>query len=591
MAKKKGLFSKFKKSLSKKSDDISEEIDDDAIELDEFDEQFIEVDEDDNSQILNEREFQGENTGIFAKIKSKISKSDVVDDEEFEDEDEYIDDADDQGIEETATNTAEKDSGFFSKVKSKLSRNDKENQEEIHEEIEELEGDDESGPIELNADSEDEQEAASQETKTVQIIADSTNTEIKVNVPQDLTSIENSLDTLEELNQEEQAEQNLETNNISNDIIEEVDTEDEYEEDLAPPPKNLRLKAIDNLVAKFKNREAGKRAFNLAPKANGKSKTSSSGSEQLILSILGKDGRAKTHKVFIYALSLTLFYNVGKFTGLFLGKEKPQAPQSNFSRPKTYNPRKDIAAIERNNIFNALESEEEKVVKDEPKKTTEPEIKVCLTAQSKSRLSLKLLHTVVLQDTVKSVASVSKRGKILNIREGERIDNLAEIGRIENKRIIFKNLSSKKCEYIASEKDKKALFPEPKIVSAKEGKKLTKKSNRDNIQVEGNKFKIKKSLRDELLSNVGEILTQARAVPIKNPDGTLSFKMTEVVPGSIFSQLNIKNGDIVTGLNGRKIKNMNELMSMFGKIKQNNNYEITIKRDGAEQNLNYNFTD
>ena len=576
MAKKKGLFSKFKKSISKKSDDISEDINDEAVELEEFDNEFIEVDEDeiDDSQILDEEDFQEEKTGLFAKIKSKMVKKEAIDHEEEEADEDDEDDED-----ELENNTKQDNSGFFAKVKSKISKSDSE-EDEVEEEFIE---DNEAEVYEDEA-SLDTQDAPSEETKSVQIIADSTNTEIKVNIPEDLTNIEHSLDTIEELEQEEPQAV------IEPEELEEP--EEDFEDELPPPPKKLRLKAIDNLVAKFKNRESGKKRFSLAPRTPGKLKNSSTGSEQLILSILGKDGRAKTHKFFVYALCLTLFYNVGKFTGLFLGKEKPQTAQSNFSRPKTYNPRKDIAAIERNNIFNALESEEEKVVKDEPKKTKEPEIKVCLTAQSQSSLSLKLLHTVVLQDTVKSVASVSKRGKILNIREGERIDNLAEIGRIENKRIIFKNLSSKKCEYIASEKDeKKSLFPEPKIVSAKEGKKLTKGLKGDNIQVEGNKFKIKKSLRDDLLSNVGEILTQARAVPIKNPDGTLSFKMTEVVPGSIFSQLNIKNGDIVTGLNGRKIKNMNELMSMFGKIKQNNNYEITIKRDGAEQNLNYNFTD
>ena len=32
---------------------------------------------------------------------------------------------------------------------------------------------------------------------------------------------------------------------------------------------------------------------------------------------------------------------------------------------------------------------------------------------------------------------------------------------------------------------------------------------------------------------------------IKNPDGSLSFKMTDVVPGSIYSQLDISDGDII----------------------------------------------
>ena len=92
-----------------------------------------------------------------------------------------------------------------------------------------------------------------------------------------------------------------------------------------------------------------------------------------------------------------------------------------------------------------------------------------------------------------------------------------------------------------------------------------------------------------MLKNIQNVLTQARAVQIKNPDGSLSFKMTDVVPGSIYSQLDISDGDIISEINGKKIENINEILTLFGKIKDIDNLSLTILKDGQKQEKDYEF--
>ena len=98
-----------------------------------------------------------------------------------------------------------------------------------------------------------------------------------------------------------------------------------------------------------------------------------------------------------------------------------------------------------------------------------------------------------------------------------------------------------------------------------------------------------KSVLSEALSNISEILTQARAVTIKNPDGSLSFKIMEIVPDSIYAKLGIENEDTITQINGEKIKSVNEVMKYFGNIKNMDQLNLSIKRNGVESNKNYNF--
>ena len=111
----------------------------------------------------------------------------------------------------------------------------------------------------------------------------------------------------------------------------------------------------------------------------------------------------------------------------------------------------------------------------------------------------------------------------------------------------------------------------------------------ERIRNEGNSFKIKETLREEMLGNISSVITQAKAIPINNGDGTLSFKITEIVPGSIYSQLNIQENDIITGINGKKVNSINEVTSLLGKIRDITNLSITVERDGEETTQDYSF--
>ncbi len=246
-----------------------------------------------------------------------------------------------------------------------------------------------------------------------------------------------------------------------------------------------------------------------------------------------------------------------------------------------------LAQLEGNDLFRAPRKGKQPV-KVAPKVKEEA---ICLDAKKKSNLSIKLLNTVVLQDEVKSLASVQNRKDAEYLRKGDSIPGVLEVGRISKERLFFKNLKTRECEYIENSpkgpkrsNSKIAIVKEPR-----KAKKILDSASKNGISNVGNQFKIKKEVRERMLENISEVLTQARAVQIKNPDGSLSFRMQEVVPGSIYSQLNIENGDVVSGINGNKIKNVSELMQLFGKIDKIDHFELTVKKKGIEQNLQYDF--
>jgi type II secretion system protein C len=300
--------------------------------------------------------------------------------------------------------------------------------------------------------------------------------------------------------------------------------------------------------------------------------------------------RVKIHSWFFILIIICSTYIVGKTFALFFSKSttivaRPMASPLSFNPQDTI--REDIGKITTSNLFNIKENEKASNVGESKKDIASI---VCLQADHPSTLSAKLIDTVILQDSVKSVASVQMRGTedLLNLREGEKIDNSTEISKITRQKLILKNLQTGDCEYLLADNEENLPVSPMKILSAKEGRSLFK-SNNPNIKNVGNNFKIKKAYRETMMNNMSEILTQAKAIQITNPDGSLSFKMTEIVPGSLYSQLNIQENDIVSTINGKKIENLNELMGFLGKIREIDNMQIGVNRNGMSENLEYNF--
>ncbi len=313
---------------------------------------------------------------------------------------------------------------------------------------------------------------------------------------------------------------------------------------------------------------------------------------QFIENLFSEKFRPVVHATFTLSLFVSIAYAIGKISAVMItpqikiAKIPTSTIDANIAWEKSIQQIENIKTV---NLFNVKSDENSGPIKAPVKsKSNLP----CFEADAPTNLNIKLVSTTVLQDTKKSIVTLQKgsESKLLHLRELEKIEDFIEIGKISTKKVIFKNLEMQSCEFISIE-DKNASKVPIKILDEKTGKKLmeAKIQKNPNITVEGNKFTIKKKFRDEVLKDLNNILTQARAIQIMNPDGTMSFRMTEIVPGSIYSQLNIKDGDIISGFDGKPIKSLNELMLYMGKIKELDNINMTVSRDGIEERLEYQF--
>lgn len=363
-----------------------------------------------------------------------------------------------------------------------------------------------------------------------------------------------------------------------------------------PPVKKTFKAKVSDAVATLKSsfNKKGKPSFVMkGGDSKIMAKLSAINFDEIFNNIFSPQNRPKAHRIYLAVFFIFGSYITGRMISGFLtptpSGKVPSSKQA-LALNKADQLRSKLTGMRNNDLFQAPEETKAPVIGKQPKKSDYVEPKICKEASKKSALGIKLLNTVILQDSVKSLASVQVRGKEDYLREGDAIPNMIEVGKIDRKKLIFKNLKNRQCEFIENTDKVKGPRKPIKIVSEpKKAKKILDDAKISGITQSGNTFKIKKEVRQRMLDNISEVLTQARAIQIKNPDGSLSFRMQEIVPGSIYSQLNIQEGDMITGINGKKITNMAELMNLFGQIDKVDHFELSLSREGVEQNLEYDF--
>lgn len=203
----------------------------------------------------------------------------------------------------------------------------------------------------------------------------------------------------------------------------------------------------------------------------------------------------------------------------------------------------------------------------------------------KSNLPLQLIGTVVLKDELKSIAAIEDKTQnmVFPVRVEDSIDGRIRITKIEHLRVYFINEQSGHLEYIEIVEDVAGLPELRTSVAPKQNA-----GGDEGITTRGeNQFDIERATVDKALGNINEILTQARAIPNFENGIPNGYKLIQIVPGSIYEKLGLKNGDVVTRINGDPITDPAKAIQMFGELKSMTHLELSVKRGGRTQNYSY----
>jgi general secretion pathway protein C len=236
--------------------------------------------------------------------------------------------------------------------------------------------------------------------------------------------------------------------------------------------------------------------------------------------------------------------------------DRPRAPLSSY------------ANIVDRNLFN---TEPQAEVAPPPKK-------VDLETLKETDLKLKLWGTVSRQDGAAYAVIEDTKTREQNLyRIGDSIQNAVVKIILREKVVLTVNESD---EILAMEKmaaSKKSSryasknLPGSKMPVSSYTRKIT--LNRENIE--------------SALENIGQLMDQATVRPHIEDGRPAGISITGIRPNAIFRKMRLRNGDVITGVNGRSIESVDDAVSVFEDLSSSSEIKVDIKRRGRNQTLDY----
>jgi len=241
------------------------------------------------------------------------------------------------------------------------------------------------------------------------------------------------------------------------------------------------------------------------------------------------------------------------------------------SRPKRVEHFSDYKNIAKRNLFQTKTQADIKKentppppepVKEEPIKPTE--------------LKLKLLGTVAgdVKNAYAVIMDHKKRQQNL-YRVGDPVQT-AIVNEIRRGSVILK---------VGDDKEILTMDDDPNMALSKSDK------TRNNIyqaepQSDGKITLARKDLQKSM-RNINQLMSQIRIRPHFNrgrPDG---LSVNNIKRQSIFNKMGLRNGDIIQGVNGKKIKTVDDVMSLYQQLSSVSDVDLEIKRRGKSMNMQY----
>jgi general secretion pathway protein C len=95
---------------------------------------------------------------------------------------------------------------------------------------------------------------------------------------------------------------------------------------------------------------------------------------------------------------------------------------------------------------------------------------------------------------------------------------------------------------------------------------------------------VERSFVEKLMANPALLAKQARVVPSVKDGETVGFKFYGIRRGSLPRLLGLRNGDLLTQVNGEDLTSMDKAMQLYTKLRRASNLSITLQRKGKTIN-------
>jgi type II secretion system protein C len=111
-------------------------------------------------------------------------------------------------------------------------------------------------------------------------------------------------------------------------------------------------------------------------------------------------------------------------------------------------------------------------------------------------------------------------------------------------------------------------------------------SSDDNSKIElkklgPGKFEVSRAEVQQTMENPAQFFSQMRALPHFVNGKTDGFSISQVQPGSVFQQIGLQDGDLLTSIQGQPVTNPMQAMGLIQAVKTASAIDLTVNRGGT----------
>jgi general secretion pathway protein C len=220
---------------------------------------------------------------------------------------------------------------------------------------------------------------------------------------------------------------------------------------------------------------------------------------------------------------------------------------------------------------------------EEPVEPTPEELEEQLEA---TRLPLKLLGTVAASDPNEAWAAVedTQQRRRLVVRTRDRLLDKATVLRIERRRLVLENDGRR--EELVLDEAQVAGLPggPPRPTAASPVGDLRERVQR----LSDNSFQVQRNDVQQAMRNPSELFTQARILPKYENGEMAGVQLNAIQPGSLFEQIGVRNGDVITQVNGIEVTSPQDSNRLLQELTQATEFQVeVVGEDGEPRTLSY----
>jgi general secretion pathway protein C len=91
------------------------------------------------------------------------------------------------------------------------------------------------------------------------------------------------------------------------------------------------------------------------------------------------------------------------------------------------------------------------------------------------------------------------------------------------------------------------------------------------------------------MENVSDLMSQVKIRPYFENGQPKGLAVSSLTPRSIFRQMGIRNGDIITGIDGNPIQTVDDALKFYENLTSASNVSVQLNRRGSEKSIEYNI--